>query len=170
MPERPPSIRLAGRGSLRSFGRGGVPIRARTHLVRPLLVLVAFTALGCSDNDGVSWIGFHGNALRTGWNPLETTLSPDVVQGGRFGKRWESPAFDAFDGIPGRAYASPLFVERVKVAGGPAVDAVFAATSNADVYAVSVETSRDAPAGTVLWKRHLGDPGNAIDGLRVGPH
>jgi len=108
---------LAGRGCLRSFGRGGVPIRARTHLVRPLLVVVTLTAFGCNNNDGVSWIGFHGNALRTGWNPQETKLRPDVVQSGRFGKRWESPAFDSFNGIPGRAYASPLFVEGVKVVG-----------------------------------------------------
>jgi hypothetical protein len=168
LPACPPSIRLAARASLRSFGRGGVPIRARTHSVRPLLVVVALTALACNSNEGVSWVGFHGNALRTGWNPQETALRPDVVHSGRFGKRWESPAFDAFNGVPGRAYASPLYVEGVKMAGGPVVDVVFAATSNADVYAVSAAATRNGPAGTVLWKRRLGDPGDSIDGLRVG--
>src|SRR5262249_2718392 len=107
-----------------------------------------------------------------GWNPRETTLRPDVVRSGRFGKRWDSPQFDAYNGLPGRAYASPLYIDGLRVAGGPLSgqvgDAVFAATSNADVYAISAVSTRNAPAGTVLWKRHLGDPGNSIDGLNVG--
>ena len=120
----------------------------------------------------MSWIGFHGDALRSGWNPRETTLKPDLVRSGRFGKRWESPQFDAFGGVPARAYASPLYVDGVKLSGGPlasrALDLVLVATSNADVYAVSALPSRDSPAGSVVWKRHLGDPGDSIDGLRVG--
>ena len=110
--------------------------------------------------------------MRSGWNPRETALSPDSVSSGRFGKRWDSPPFDAFNGVPGRAYASPLYLEDVKLTSGPfagrVLDAVFIATSNADVYAVSPLPSRDVQPGTVLWKRHLGDPGHSIDGLRIG--
>ena len=120
----------------------------------------------------MSWVGFHGDALRSGWNPRETALTPDTVASDRFGKRWDSPPFDAFKGVPGRAYASPLYLEDVKLTGGTfdgrVADVVFVGTSNADVYAVSAVLVRDIPAGTVLWKRHLGDPGHAIDGLRIG--
>ena len=101
VPGWPPSARLASEGSLRSFGRGGARIRTLAHPVRPLVVAIAFTALGCSDP--VSWIGFHGDALRSGWNHRETTLKPELVRDGVFGKRWDSPRFDAFNGIPVRA-------------------------------------------------------------------
>ena len=68
-------------------------------------------------------------------------LTPETVASDRFGKRWDSPPFDAFKGVPGRAYASPLYLEDVKLTGGPfegrVADVVFVGTSNADVYAVS---------------------------------
>ena len=164
------SVRLANGDSLPSFGRGGVHIRSLAHSIRPLLIAAALTALGCSES--VSWTSFHGDALRTGWNSRETTLKPDVVRNGRFGKRWDSPPFDSFNGVPGRAYASPLYVDRVKLTGGPfagrSLDLVLVATSNADVYAVSPFAGPDLPPGTVLWKQHLGDPGDSIDGLHVG--
>ena len=145
------------------------------HSFRPLFVALGITAVGCSER--VSWIGFHGDAVRSGWNPHETMLTPGSVASGRFGKRWDSPPFDAFDGVPGRTYASPLYLEDVKMTAGPfagrLVDAVFVGTTNADVYAVSAYASgvpavTDIPAGTVLWKQHLGAPGDGIDGLRVG--
>jgi hypothetical protein len=135
-----------------------------------VLLFALLAAAGCSES--VSWISFHGDALRLGWNPHETALTPAAVASGRFGKRWDSPPFDAFGGVPARAYASPLYVADLKVTGGPyegrVVDVAFAATSNADVYAVSTVSVRDIPAGTVLWKQHLGDPGHRIDGLRIG--
>ena len=60
----------------------------------------------------------------------------------------------------------------MKVTGGSfagrVLDVVIAATSNADVYAVSALAARDVPAGTALGRRHLGDPGDSIDGLRIG--
>jgi hypothetical protein len=150
--------------------REGHRIGTFRHSIRPLLVAAALGAAGCSDP--VSWIGFHGDAIRSGWNHRETTLRPELIRDGVFGKRWDSPQFDAFNGSPGRAYASPLYVEDVKVTGGPyagqTLDAVFVGTSNADVYAVSALASGPIPAGAVLWKRHLGDPGDRIDGLRVG--
>ncbi|HET9037261.1 MAG TPA: hypothetical protein VFN45_13685, partial [Myxococcaceae bacterium] len=127
-------------------------------------------SLGCSER--VSWVGFHGDAVRSGWNPKESALTPASVASGRFGKRWDSPPFDAFNGVPGRAYASPLYLEDVKLTAGTfagrTLDVVFVGTSNADVYAVSAASGQEVPAGTVLWKRHLGDPGHTIDGLRIG--
>ena len=141
------------------------------HPVRPLVLALAFAAFGCN-NESVSWTSFHGDALRSGWNPRESVLKPDAVRNGAFGKRWDSPRFDSFDGIPGRAYASPLYVDGVKLTDGPLsgreLDVVLVGTSNGDVYAVSAQPGPNAPAGTVLWKRHLGDPGDSIDGLRVG--
>ena len=150
--------------------RRGPAIRSLAQPLRPPLLVLLLAALGCSER--VSWVGFHGDALRSGWNPRESVLTPETVASDRFGKRWDSPSFDAFKGVPGRAYASPLYLEDVKLTGGPfegrVADVVFVGTSNADVYAVSALPVRDIPAGTVLWKRHLGDPGHAIDGLRVG--
>jgi hypothetical protein len=161
---------LASGQPLRSFAIGDARIRSFPKSLRFVLLLGLLAAAGCSD--GVSWISFHGDALRLGWNPHETALTPATVASGRFGKRWDSPPFDAFGGVPARAYASPLYVADLKVTGGPyggrVVDAVFAATSNADVYAVSSVSVRDIPAGTVLWKQHLADPGHRIDGLRMG--
>jgi len=150
--------------------RRGPAIRSLAPPLRPSLLFLLLAALGCSER--VSWVGFHGDALRSGWNPRESVLTAETVASDRFGKRWDSPSFDAFKGVPGRAYASPLYLEDVKLTGGPfegrVADVVFVGTSNADVYAVSALPVRDIPAGTVLWKRHLGDPGHAIDGLRVG--
>lgn len=161
---------MSGTPLLRSFRCGDTHIRTPAQSLRPLVPLVLLTLLGCGER--VSWLGFHGDPLRSGWNPHESALTPDVVASGRFGKRWDSPPFDAFGGTPGRAYASPLYVDGLKLTGGAfdgrSLDAVFVATSNADVLAVSATFARDVPAGTVLWKRHLGDPGGIVDGLRVG--
>ena len=97
---------LAPRG--RSIGERGLPAQLRprrglaigshAHPIHPLILGIALAALGCSER--VSWIGFHGDAVRSGWNPRETTLTPETVSSGRFGKRWDSPPFDAFEGVP----------------------------------------------------------------------
>ena len=51
----------------------GLTIRSFAHPIHPLVLGIALAALGC--NERVSWIGFHGDAVRSGWNPRETALT-----------------------------------------------------------------------------------------------
>jgi hypothetical protein len=119
---------------------------------------------------------FHGDAARTGWNRAERTLTPAVVSAGSFGEVWTSPRFDSST-VGGTTYephlyASPLYVDRVRITAGPHAEGpfgvVFAATSTGYVYAVeafdrSGRASRVAP-GTILWSRYLGQPTPTLDG------
>ena len=102
----------------------------------------------------MSWTTFHGDRARRGWNANETVLTPDAVAGNSFGLQWESAPFDAYEGVPGRMYASPLYLEGLTIGAGPfagrMLPVVFAATSNSDVYAYSALSSSGVPAGTLL--------------------
>jgi len=99
-------------------------------------------------------------------------LTPDNVAGGSFGLQWESAPFDAYEGVPGRMYASPLYLEGLTLSAGPfagrTMQVVFAATSNSDVYAYAAFSSSGVTAGAALWKTHLGNPGGGVDDLRLG--
>jgi len=65
---------------------------------------------------------FHGNKQRTGWNAVESALTPAAVSGGNFGKLWDSPAFDST--VVGGAtyaphmYASPLYIDDLAITSG----------------------------------------------------
>lgn len=108
---------------------------------------------------------FHRDRERTGWNSTETALTPAAIA--RHGMRlsWESPQFDSVDGYPPRLYASPLYVDQLKIASATH-RVVFAATSNGFVYAV------DAAVGAILWRTQLGKPcklePNLLDGIPTG--
>lgn len=104
---------------------------------------------------------FHGDRARSGWDATEPTLTPDAVQA-RFGWLWDSPPFSAWvapDGrsYPARVHASPLYFDDLPLAGG-AHSVAIAATSNADVYAVTVCGDAGAAAATIVWKTHLTTP------------
>ena len=105
---------------------------------------------------------FHRDAQRTGWNPGETVLTPARVAGPSFGLVWESPPLDAIEGEPPRIYASPLYVDRVKLTAGAhrggRFPAVFAATNAGFVYAIAAFNVGDVKPGTILWRRGLGKP------------
>src|SRR5690242_5838382 len=113
---------------------------------------------------------FHGGRERWGWNALEMELTSANVSSSSFGPLWNSPALDAVV-IGGKTYAphlyaSPLYIDDVPVSAGthagPSFRVIFAATSNGYVYAInafSTGGTNPVPAGTILWKRKLGEPG-----------
>ena len=118
------------------------------------------------------WTTFHGDPARSGWDPHETVLSPQNVSSPGFGLRWESAPFDADRGVPGRMYASPLYLDTLTLGPGPfagnTLPVILGATTNADVYAIAAFPVGTIPAGTILWKTRLGTPGGLVDELRIG--
>ena len=119
---------------------------------------------------------FHVDRQRTGWNPMESVLTPENVSGPNFGPLWNSPPLDSVmigsTTYPPHLYATPLYVDCVQITNGPyagqSFHIVFAATSNDYVYAVNafdVSGSSTIPAGTILWSKSLGQPTNfGLDG------
>jgi hypothetical protein len=107
---------------------------------------------------------FHGDRARTGWNPLESELTPSTVASS-FGWLWDSDPLDADGSAPPRVHATPLYFDDV----GPQ-PFVVVATSNARVYAIAA-CSGAARAGTILWKTRLSTPlfiPNLDGGLPLG--
>src|SRR5262245_37166318 len=71
---------------------------------------IGFWGHGPHHRDGVlagDTLMFHGNRARQGWVSAETTLTPEKLRGGGFGRRWESPQFAATpNGVAPRIYSS----------------------------------------------------------------
>lgn len=119
---------------------------------------------------------FHRDPQRTGWNGHEATLTPERVARGPFGLIWESPQLDGIDGQAPRLYASPLYVDQVRLAAGEYQGATFpvviAATNTGFVYAINAFLTRDVPPGTILWRTRLGAPCRLqpapLDGIPTG--
>jgi len=119
---------------------------------------------------------FHRDAQRTGWNAGETALTPQKVAGRSFGRLWESPPLDAIAGEPPRLYASPLYIDRVKISTGAHKGAtfpvIFAASNTGFVYAISAFKTGTANPGTILWRTRLGAPcrlePRPLDGVVTG--
>src|SRR5207248_4628891 len=90
----------------------------------------------------------HGDAARTGFNQVETVLTPANVAAG-FGQVWQSPLLD------GAVYATPLFLDSLLISGpgnaanhagdrvqspsfqNKSLGVVFAATGGGSVYAIA---------------------------------
>ncbi|HKI21546.1 MAG TPA: hypothetical protein VKA15_26865, partial [Isosphaeraceae bacterium] len=125
---------------------------------------------------------FHGDSQRTGFDQVETVLTPTDVASS-FGQVWQSPQLD------GAVYATPLYLDSVLISGagnaanhtGDGVQSssfqnqtlgvVFAATGGGTVYAIAAQDTNGptgiAP-GTILWKTHLGNPYAGVDGNSIG--
>ncbi len=86
------------------------------------------------------------NNQRTGLQSNETTLTPANVNAGQFGEKFSNP-------IDGFAYAQPLYVPNVMIAGVKH-NVVFVATEHATVFAFDADT-----AGPPLWKTSFLGPG-----------
>jgi hypothetical protein len=121
---------------------------------------------------------FHGDSLRTGFDQVETVLTPTEVAS-RFGQVWQSPQLD------GAVYATPLYLDSVLIAGpgnagnhsgdgiqsssfqNQTLGVAFAATGGGTVYAIAAQETNGptgiAP-GTILWKTHLSNPYAGVDG------
>lgn len=105
---------------------------------------------------------FHHDARRSGWNSVETALTPATVASPQFGLLWESPELDVVDGEPPRLYASPLYIDSLTVTAGEhrgeTLAAAIAASSNGFVYAINTEKNGDVAAGRILWRTRLAQP------------
>ena len=102
---------------------------------------------------------FHRDRERTGWNSTEAALTPDAIARGGLQLAWESPQFDAVDGYPARLYASPLYVDDLRIASAThrgAFRVVFAATSNGFVYAVNAFANGARPPERFSGARNSG--------------
>jgi hypothetical protein len=86
------------------------------------------------------------NNQRTGLQPNETTLTPANVNAAQFGEKFSVP-------IDGWAYAQPLYVPNVMIAGVKH-NVVFVATEHATVFAFDADS-----AGPPLWKTNFLGPG-----------
>ena len=108
------------------------------HLARrflaPLLVFAALLPFAAPAG-AAEPVTASGDALRTSWYPDQPGLSPAVVQGGKFGKVFETP-------VQGQVYAQPL------VSGGT----LLVATEANRVYGI------DSHSGTIRWERDVGTP------------
>ena len=143
----------------------------------PRALAAALCLAGAASADpAFDQLTFHGNKQRTGWNAVESALTPAAVSGGNFGKLWDSPAFDS--AVVGGAtyaphmYASPLYIDDLAITSGTGAgqhfSVVIAATSNGFVYAVSAFPVGTVPAGTILWRTTLGPPSPGPDSVPVG--
>src|ERR1700678_2921873 len=83
---------------------------------------------------------FHHDPQRTGWISNESTLTPRNVSSQSFGLIWQSPQLDGIAGAPPHIYASPLYMDRLRLTYGPfkdrALSVVFTATNAGFVYAI----------------------------------
>jgi len=108
---------------------------------------------------GIDNLTYHHDRQRTGWIDHEVTLTPQSVAGGSFGFLWQTPAFDAFEGVPARLFASPLYVDAVEISAGRYHDrrfpTLYVATTTGYVYAVSAFDLGDVTAGSILWRSQL---------------
>jgi outer membrane protein assembly factor BamB len=102
---------------------------------------------------------YHGNAQRTGWHDGERKLTPASVRGGSFGLLWESAPLGNAGSTPPRLFASPLYLEHVRIdaAGGRTRrhDVVFAASTTGFVAAINARAHAGVPAGATLWSRPI---------------
>lgn len=104
----------------------------------------------------------HADRQRTGWFSRELKLTPAMLAAGRFGKLWESPELDGFGRYPARLYASPLYVDGLKIQtkehNGKTFRVVIAATSTGYVYAINATRANGVAPGAILWKTQLDAP------------
>jgi hypothetical protein len=88
---------------------------------------------------------YHGDSLRTGWNPSESTLTPSNVTSTSFGLIASVALDDQVD-------AQPLVVADQIIAGHGMHTVVYVATENNSVYAI------DSSSGVILKAANLGSP------------
>lgn len=127
-----------------------------------LALIGAFISCSClAQKPNYDKLTYHNNKQRTGWNPLETKLTPQSVQGTKFAQLWQSPVFESVDGDEARLFASPLYIDQLTFSKGPykgkTLSVVFAATDVGYVYAVNAAQSGTIAPGTILWKQRISD-------------
>lgn len=121
----------------------------RSCVTRIVLASVAALSLlaGC-ERHHVAVTTYHGDNLRTGWNPHEEKLDYDSVQSPHFGLLQSVALDDQVD-------TQPLVVPKVVITAGTSPgkhEVVYVATEGNTVYAL------DANTGAILLSRNLGAP------------
>jgi hypothetical protein len=101
----------------------------------------ATAVIGVTDFSGA--LTYHTDNARTGQNVQEYALTPSTVNSTQFGLQFTQS-------LDGWAYAQPLWVPGVTVAGKGAHNVVFVATMNNSVYAFDADTKQAA-----LWHVNL---------------
>lgn len=124
-------------------------------------LLAACAATGDSPNLRVDMLTYHFDRQRSGWNRSETTLTPQRVAERGLVLEWQSPPLDVFEDKAPVLFASPLYVDKVRLEAGPyagqTTSIVIAAASTGFVYAISAGRGGDIEPGEILWSRRLSD-------------
>jgi hypothetical protein len=111
-------------------------------------VCLAALALACVSHAGagpISVTTYHYDNLRTGWNQIETGLTPRSVASSKF-KLIASAALDD------QVDAQPLVIGNQAVNGHSAREVVYVATESDTIYAI------DANNGHILLQKNFGTP------------
>lgn len=122
-------------------------------------LILSACALRLEGKTGIDKLTYHYNSQRTGWNDHEVILSPEAVASASFGPLWETPTLDYFEGVPPRLFASPLYVDAVKITSGQyrggTYRVLYAVTTTGYVYAISAFEAGDTLPGAILWRTRL---------------
>ena len=81
---------------------------------------------------------YHYDNLRTGWNNVESVLTPSNVGSSSFGQAFSTP-------VDGNVIAQPLLAANLAIPGHGTLNVLYVATENDSVYAL------DAATGSTLW-------------------
>ena len=109
----------------------------------------------------VDMLTYHFDRQRSGWNPHETTLTPESVAARGLELLWQSPQLDGHNGEAPVLFASPLYVDDAELAVAPFTGLrtaiVITATSTGYVYAINARDSNGIALGQILWSHRLAD-------------
>ena len=137
-------------------------MREQFYLILCVLFLQLSLTTASKSSEREDVLTAHANRQRTGWFAREDTLTPAALTQGRFGRLWESPELDGSDTFPARLYASPLYVDGLKIQSGAyrgkTLRVIIAASSTGYVYAINAARANGIDAGAILWKTHLDSP------------
>ena len=128
-------------------------------LLATVAVAVPTMATPQLSRSGPDHLTYHGIPQRTGWVDNERQLTPATVASDRFGLLWESPPLDAINGVPPRLFASPLYVDRVRIESDAGLSGrhsvIYVASTTGYAYAINAFKSGGVAAGTILWRSRL---------------
>ena len=106
-----------------------------------ILAVTLFCILSAVLQAQVNVTTYHNDNARTGQNTQETILTPANVNSSQFGKLFSVT-------LDGWAYAQPLYLSNVTIAGGTH-NVLYVATEHDSLYAI------DADTGTIYWQISL---------------
>ncbi|MCL6710663.1 ThuA domain-containing protein [Pseudomonas sp. R2.Fl] len=136
----------------------GAPLPVRVAPASPAAALTS-GAVTASVRDVTT---FHADRQRSGWHRQGTGPTRAQLEDPSFDLLWESPPLDAHEGQPPRLYASPLYLEQVRMSDGQhrgqTFKVVFAASNHGYVYAINAGKAGDVAPGRILWRTRLAPP------------